>query len=443
MRIADLANKRVVIWGTGREGTAAAHFIRRLLPDLPLVFVDESPLAAAMQPPVAHSRIESGANIATMLDNADVIIKSPGVSLYHPLIQKAKAGSVHVTSLLSLWFAENKAVKTIGITGTKGKSTTSALIAHMLQKLGHSCTLAGNSGIPVTTIAADNEFAVIEISSYQAADFDGHCDIGLVTNLYPEHIDWHKSLDTYFRDKLRVLQQAHVRIGNAAMLNQMQHYSALTDISVFNAPETLHVEGADIFDGRHLLGSTGNAHLRRAHNLVNLCAALTVIKQLGMDMSAALQAAVDFEGLPHRQHELGIKNGVLYVDDSISTTPQSAIAAMECYHGKPVSLIVGGYDRGIDYTPLATYLAEHAACNVICIGDSGKRIAASLKQHMNISLHMADGMREAVKLAEQHTPAGGVVLLSPAAPSFGMFKDYIERGHAFAAAYGFTSGEFS
>jgi UDP-N-acetylmuramoylalanine--D-glutamate ligase len=172
-----------------------------------------------------------------------------------------------------------------------------------------------------------------------------------------------------------------------------------------------------------------------------LCAALTVAKRLGLDLGAALAAAEDFLGLPHRQQEIGEIDGVLYVDDSISTAPQSTLAALAVYAGREVTVIVGGYDRGVDYGALLERLANGAARAVVCLGDSGRRIHAELRVRNPrlADLVAVPAMAEAVTAAKLMTRNGGVVLLSPAAPSYGQYRDFAERGRDFAAKAGFIA----
>jgi UDP-N-acetylmuramoylalanine--D-glutamate ligase len=174
-----------------------------------------------------------------------------------------------------------------------------------------------------------------------------------------------------------------------------------------------------------------NDYLSRPHNLANVAIVLEIVKALGFDRAAAIATMTDFEGLPHRQQELGTIEGILYVDDSIATTPQAAMAAMEVYKGKAITLIAGGYDRGVDYAPLVDYIRKNAIPAVVGLGPSGERILKEIKGEA------AADMADAVKRAKGLTPAGGVILLSPAAPSFGLFKNYIERGEAFARESGF------
>ena len=429
MRAAELQGKKVVIWGMGREGRAAADFIHTIQSDAKISFVDENANAEIVDGyPATRGKIEAA------LDSADTIIKSPGVSLYHPLIAKLKSKGTPITSLLNLWFTQPRKAKTIGITGTKGKSTTTALLAHVLKALGKKATAVGNIGVPV--IEADGnalDYVAIEVSSYQAADFSGACDIGILTSLYPEHLDWHKSADAYFRDKLNLLVHSKIKIINAEATHTAQENIPGADLILFNDPEYFYERNGIIYERDHPIGEIKNRHLARHHNLVNICAVLTAIRQLGLDPVAALRAMENFEGLPHRQQELGEKNGVLFVDDSISTTPYSAIAAMEAYADRPITLIAGGYDRGVDYAPLTDYILGKKIHAVVCIGAVGKRIFEALQKGRAANIQSAATFKEAVEWAKIHTPREGVVLLSPAAPSYDMFRDFIERGMKFAA----------
>lgn len=437
MKIADLADKNVVIWGTGREGQAAAALLRDRLPDLPLTFVDENGALDISSP---FGTVVTGADrIAATLARADVVIKSPGVSLYHPLIVGLKEKGVHVTSLLNLWCAEPRQAKLICVTGTKGKSTTSSLIAHMLGGLGKKALLLGNIGQAVgTQDDKDAEYIILEMSSYQSADFTQSADIAVLTSLYPEHLDWHRTLAQYYRDKVNMLRVAKTRVINTSCLSLMQEYGlAATPFLEANTETGIHVRGGQIFNGQTALPDVQNPYVQRAHNLVNLCMALTVLDQLGFDVAEAIATLGDFNALPHRQQELGVRGDILYVDDSISTTPQSAIAAMEAYRHAPITLIAGGHDRGIDYAPLVSYIKAQSIHAVVCMGPSGARIFDALHAQETAPIFKAASMAEAVAWAQQNTPPQGTILLSPAAPSYGLFKDFTARGQAFAEACGF------
>lgn len=436
MRVRDLNGRNVVIWGTGREGRAAAAFLRKGLPSVSLTFIDESDGPGTLDSFPVCRTLDA---ITAALDKAEVLIKSPGVSLYHLLVQKLKAKDTPVTSLLSLWLAEPRSATVIGITGTKGKSTTAALLTHTLNALGQPAVLAGNIGVPVTEAPADNAaFIVTEVSSYQAADMEGEFALGVLTSLFPEHLNWHKSLEAYYRDKTNLLRHSRILVVNADALPALQSLElAPVKPLLFNDASGFHAKDGTIYEGTKAVGAPANRHLARPYNLSNVNAVLTVLKQLGFDATEALSKMEDFQGLPHRQQELGEKDGILYVDDSISTTPQSAIAALESYVGKPVTLIAGGYDRGIDYRPLTDYITAKNVNAIVCMGPSGDRIFDLLNTAGYANILKAATMEDAVTLARQRTPKDGVILLSPAAPSYGLFRDFEERGKCFATESGF------
>jgi UDP-N-acetylmuramoylalanine--D-glutamate ligase len=450
MVAADIGTQRVAVWGLGREGRAAIRFLRQRHPSLPLLVLDDG---YGPPPDGLGSGIEYAFGvdrIAGALANIDIIVKSPGVSLYRREIQAARAAGTQVTSLLNLWFAERLDLTTICVTGTKGKSTTASLIAHMLAGLGRRVALVGNIGIPITAIDnATADIAVIEVSSYQAADFDGVCDIAVLTSLYPEHIDWHLSVENYYLDKINLLNHSRRRIIHRAAAEIFERFAtgppARQDF--FEHERRIHCCSTEILDDAAAIGQVRNPYLARPHNRSNLCAALTVAKSLNLDPTAALEAASGFRGLPHRQQELGEIGGVLFVDDSISTIPESTLAALAVYAGRDITVILGGHDRGIDYGKLVEKAVTGAAKAVICLGDSGERIyslaraVATRRDDVACKIRRAQSMGDAVAFARQVTPPGGVVLLSPAAPSYGHYHDYIERGRDFASKVGLPAPE--
>ncbi|MGE3624003.1 MAG: UDP-N-acetylmuramoyl-L-alanine--D-glutamate ligase [Bdellovibrionales bacterium] len=440
MQITEMRGKKVAIWGLGHEGKAAARFIHQVLPDLPLVFIDEAEGPDKIDGLPDGSLVVRGDDaISAALSDIDILVKSPGVSLYHPRIAGLKGRGVKITSLLNLWMAEAHKAVVICVTGTKGKSTTSALLAHTLNALGRRTVLGGNIGVPVAEIDGNNaDFAVIEVSSYQAADFDGTCDIALLTSLRPEHLDWHGGTETYYKDKINLLTRATTKIINHETFETLTgHGIGIQGCLHFNHSGALHMRDGRIYDGTRLLGLPQNTYLARPHNLSNVCGVLTVIKFLGLDLAAALDAMHNFCGLPHRQQELGEKNGILYVNDSIATAPHAAIAAIDVYRSRPLTLIAGGYDRGVDYQPLIESILENKLHAVVCLGPSGKRIHDGIKKLREERVYQAATMQEAMARARAETPKGGVILLSPAAPSYGLFRDFVERGRSFAAEAGF------
>jgi len=414
MHVAELRGRRIAIWGYAREGRAALRFLQERDSALNITVLDDGNVDDAPAPLISGREA-----IAEAIGGFDVVVKSPGISLYDPLVLRSKATGVQFTSLLNLWFADTRSCRTICVTGTKGKSTTTALIAHVLRGVGWRAMAAGNIGVPVTELPRDGlDVAVIEVSSYQAADFFGQCDIVVLTSLFQEHLDWHGSVMAYRRDKLNLLLHARRvminrdalgAVGEVLDLNRLPH-------TTFAVGPALHVN---------------NRYLSRPHNLANVAAALAVMQELGIDQFAALRAMEDFPPLPHRQQEIVEIKGVLYVDDSISTTPEATIAALEVYRDRPVTVIIGGHDRGIDYAPLIERLRAPPRPGLVLMDASGRRIGELLGSGTPV-----DTMDDAVGEARRITPAGGVILLSPAAPSYGRYRSFIERGEDFARCVG-------
>ena len=414
MHVGELRGRRVAIWGFAREGRAALRFLREHNPGMAITVLDDAAPGDADAP-----LISGRASIAAAIGDFDVVVKSPGISLYDPLVAKARADGVRFTSLLNLWFADAPTCRTICVTGTKGKSTTTALIAHILRGVGRNAVAAGNIGVPVMELPRDGlDVAVIEVSSYQAADFCGQCDIAVLTSLHQEHLDWHGSVAVYHRDKLNLLRHARRSLIHREALEAVTAVLDLADLkhATFAACSELHVN---------------NRYLARPHNRSNLAGALAVTRSLGVATADALRAAENFPALPHRQQEIGEVDGVLYVDDSISTTPEATIAALEVYRERAVTVIIGGHDRGIDYAVLVARLKAEPKSGIVLLDASGRRIRDLLGAGT-----AADSMHEAVMLAREITPRGGVILLSPAAPSYGRYRSFVERCKDFARCAG-------
>src|ERR1700731_1515558 len=255
MRVADLGSRRVAIWGLGREGRAAIGLLRKHHPKLPLVLPDDTAEARIPEEYGSNVTFVFGAEgIANVLTDVDVVVKSPGVSLYRDDIQSARKNGVQITSLLNLWFAEAPDLTTIAVTGTKGKSTTASLIAHILARLDRTVALAGNIGVPVTEIS-NADYAVIEVSSYQAADFEGVCDLAVLTSLYPEHAAWPLTFERYIQDKVNLLIRSRCRIVNGAANDAVDAVDPVIAGSparkyLFNVESGIHSKDAEIFDGR-------------------------------------------------------------------------------------------------------------------------------------------------------------------------------------------------
>ena len=450
MRLADLQNKTVAIWGAGRDGESALRCLRARFPQKPLTVLSDQPIAESRRCELAHLtplRFESGDAIATALCHHEVVIKSPGISIYNNSILAAQRQGTVFTSTANLFFAEIKDSQIIAVTGTKGKSTTASIIQHCLLKMGVASEICGNIGKPFLDFlerAAQTKVWVVEFSSYQAADLIPFSKIAVLVNLFPEHTDWHGSLENYFRDKLHMFTPL---TDKATILNfrdeRTRHFTAgWPNVSYFESPDTIHVRGDEIFRSDKSLGPVQAKNLQGRHNLANLCAALTALEAAGFDAQRCLKTLVDFQGLPHRQMLVGTRNGLTFIDDSISTTPESTLAAIERYHDASLTLLLGGHDRKQDYHQLADNICSRNIPLVITLPNNGDRIAAAInaakeKYQTGPDVVAATDFSSAVSEAIRMTPSGGMVLLSPAAPSYGTFENYVERGKTFQRLVGF------
>lgn len=383
MKWSEFECKKVGIWGMGREGQSAFNALKLHVPSADLIEINEENLKD--------------------LYNCQVVIKSPGVCLYRPEIEKAKSEGIIFTSGTNVYMSnKNPNTKVICITGTKGKSTTSSLLAHTLKSLNKSVCLGGNIGKPLLDFVDENtEFMVAETSSYQCADFIGKPELGIMVALYSAHLPWHGTLERYHADKMNMIHQAKKTIDIRALS--------------FSAQDNYFCEGDQ------KLFPLSSLPLFGEHNAKNACVVLQAIKELGLDSADCEKAFQTFTPLPHRLQKVAEKNGVLYINDSIATLPEPVIAALNTFAGRPITLIVGGWDGGYDYTELDTVIQERKVL-ALALPDTGAKITTPY--------HVAN-MKEAVKLAYEKTPAGGVVLMSPGAPSYNQYKNFEERGADF------------
>ena len=414
-----LNGKKIGIWGMGREGRSAKSILIKHTQKTTLIEISE----------------ENKADIFS----CDVLIKSPGVSFYRPEIQEALKKHILITSGTNLFF-ENKNPQTfvIAVTGTKGKSTTSSLLAHTLKTLGKSVNLGGNIGEPlINFVDQKTDFLVAELSSYQCADLNGHPNIGVITNLYPEHLQWHGTHEQYYQDKLHLINQSEQVILNGND-QRLKKYLSDGDNTSFNTPEAIHVQGEYFYDRHMPLFPLSKLNLLGIHNAENACAVLTVIKLLGLPLLKCAHAFQTFQPLPHRLQILGTKAGLTYVDDSISTTPETAVAALKALDkGQDITLIAGGFDRGQDYTELIRFMAKYKnRFRLVTLPDTGKRLS-ELSQKAGIETSLTSEMPTAVNIAEHITPPHGIILLSPAAPSYNLYQNFEERGNDFKHWAGF------
>jgi UDP-N-acetylmuramoylalanine--D-glutamate ligase len=444
VRLTDLSGRSVAVWGTGREGRAAVTAIARHHPSR-LIAVDDSAnfLSIAWEGELAQlAPLAGGDHAFPALVTADVVVRSPGVPQTHPWMKDLRERGIPVTGGSALWMADH-AAQTIGVTGSKGKSTTSSLISHLLAAVGRPNVFGGNIGVPLLDLPAADLY-VLELSSYQCADLTDSPRVAVVTALFPEHLDAHGGEREYYRDKLNLLRhQPEMIVVNGTDERLRDEIRGLTDANGFppipaGADDSrFRVEDDLVYCSDDQLFPRAALRLKGAHNGRNLCVALAVLDGLGIDVLAQkdeIRAAVEsFEGLPHRLSEIDDPSGLTFVDDTLSTSPYATMHAIDAYAGRSLTVLVGGNDRGLDYAPLRDFLRDRRL-TVIGLPDSGPRILTELADLPGIRTENAEDLPAAVRLSRKLTPPGGVVLLSPGAPSYGQYRNFEHRSEAFLQA---------
>lgn len=423
LRWADLPGRRVGVWGAGVEGGAT---LRRLaaMNMRPSALVDDGPGSAL--------RTDDGGLEALL--RCDVVVKSPGISRYSPAALAVVDSGVSLVGGLGLWLEQEQGRKAVAcITGTKGKSTTTAICGHLLRGLGQRCLLGGNFGQPPWDPDADVDvdYFIIETSSYQATDVTTGPPLVAVTSLSQDHLTWHEGAENYFRDKLSLCRRPGVlEVIAPSEDDELRRRAEELGPAVqwVTVPPTPGWEAVLNLPGEH---NRRNAHVAQA-----------VLQALGApgadDPERLARAARGFQGLASRLRTVGTVAGVRFVDDSLSTNVLPTLVAVETFGLEPLALLVGGHDRGIDYRPLAAgLLSRKGPTLVLGLPDSGARITALLRTETATStttLEVRDctDLDEAVRAGHSWLGGTGVLLLSPAAASFGVHRDYRERADRFA-----------
>jgi UDP-N-acetylmuramoylalanine--D-glutamate ligase len=432
VRFSELAGRRVVVWGHGREGRSVADHLRTIgVPAL----VAEPDLPAGDEDVQygTSGAIQYGAAGREALLTADVVVKSPGVPVTSDLYREVLAAGVGMTSLTDLWVNDN-AARAVAVTGSKGKSTTSALIDHVLRSHGVRSSLRGNIG---TSLLAETEppaeVVVMEVSSYQAQSLTVSPRVCVVTSLFPEHLTWHGSEEAYFADKLNLVAhgpEVVVVPGDSPdVRRRVAEAVSPGATTVETGPGTVRVDDAgDVVwaDGTRV--ASADLPLRGGHQAANIALAALACAQLGVPPAAAAEAIASFSPLPHRMEPVPSGDGRTWIDDSLATAPEAVVASLASLERGPVALIVGGSDRGLDFAPLVTALAQRDDVHLLLVGPTGRRLHEATGTG-----RLFDSFADAVAWARSDANPCPTVLLSPGAPSHDEFASYEQRAAAFRA----------
>jgi UDP-N-acetylmuramoylalanine--D-glutamate ligase len=438
MRLSEVVGLRVAVWGAGREGREA---LRVLAPANDVSLVVDDPDDDARRLAVDAGVPLHPATVEHLLE-VDVIVRSPGVSRYRPELAATRAAGVEDTGLVALWLADRGPAGTIGVTGTKGKSTTSWLCRALLDESGHPAVLAGNIGVPVTTVDPEAPIVVVEVSSYQAADVVTSPVVGVLTSLGEDHLPWHGSVEQYRADKLNLFAHAGLRHLVVESIDPVAVEATADRIErVLTGSGRWHLEGTALVAAaeRVELGEV----LGRPHYALDALLAVTAVESL---LDAPLPAAVisavagGFTGLPARQQLVATHRGVRYIDDALASNPAATLAAVHAFAGgdasahPPFVLILGGADRGVDHADLVAALPRTVTA-VVLLSETGRRLAPPLHElGVRAVLLDTDDVAAAVQAAADLAEPGGVVLFSPAAPTPPSVGTYEHRSARFTDA---------
>jgi UDP-N-acetylmuramoylalanine--D-glutamate ligase len=414
----------VLLYGAGREARSTRGFLKQRSPQTKVfVTVDSGEVDIEGVETIAPADLTE----AVKAGKFATIVKSPGVSRYRPIFAVAREAGIAVTSNLNLWGeVYRQGIKVVAITGTKGKSTTATLLHLMLTHSGLDAGLAGNVGLAPLDIADKHKLVVFELSSYQTADMAFTPDIAGITNLYPEHVDWHRDVDHYYADKLNLIDRdTDFPVG----LGEGAKHNPLVLAAVRDKGRILHELPPFIED--RVTSVVAKSRLKGVHNLDNARLAAKLALAAGGSLDGIVKGVSAFMPLPHRleEHLIG---GKLFIDDSISTTPEATKAALAAYQGQRIALIAGGHERNQDYQELATLLAPRGVTLLVCLPVTGDRLAtATYAAAPQIEVLEAPNLEAAMDALAARQSRFDTVLLSPGAPSYNQFKNFEERGKAF------------
>lgn len=441
-----LENKKILILGFGKEGESSYLFLRKHFPEKKLEIVDKNMNLLTDKPYLLEDinvEVVLGEDYFRDIDYFDIVLKTPGISLKDFDISKFEN---KITSQLEL-LLEFVPCYTIGVTGTKGKSTTSSLIYQMIKEQGKDVMLLGNIGEPIFNDIDDmkkDTILVLELSSHALEFVKKSPNIAILLDIYEEHLDHYSSMEKYVEAKFNVAKfqsENDIFIYNASnkYMQEFNFNCKKSDYAIIEENDELSKtlklksdnyvlinEDRIYFNKTKLFDSKLNMQLKGKHNENNVLFVLTVAKILNLDMEKAKNTIENFKNLEHRMEFVAEINDVKYYNDSIATIPEATINAVDALKNVN-TLLVGGKDRGVELDSLYEYLKKSNIENIICLPKTGEYVYNNLKD-TNKKCYLVKDMPEAVKLAKEITKPNTICLLSPAASSYGYFKNFEERG---------------
>lgn len=442
--IQSLESKKIMILGFGVEGRSNYQFLRRYFPEKPLIVTYNENDFNEVEEFLERDKnliFLVGKEYLDKVDEVDIILKSPGVSFKG---MNTNNFLFKVTSQLEL-FLEYIDCYTIGVTGSKGKSTTSSLICQMLKEQGRETVLLGNIGIPIFDYIEEikqEQIVVLEMSSHGLEYVKKSPNIAILLNVFEEHLDHYDSLNKYIEAKFNIFKyqkQEDIAIYNEDNILMKEYgyqypknsYAITMKLEKKVATHNiLYIQNNKIYHNEQEIYDTTNTRkLKGEHMLNNIMFVLAVSQILKLNIAKTITSINSFKSLEHRMEYVGIYDGVEYYNDSIATIPESTINCVNALE-KVDTLIVGGKDRGVDLTELIRFLNQSQIGTILCLPKTGEAIYKALNKEKRRVIFVQT-LEEAVDNAKQYTKKGHICVLSPAASSYGYFKNFKDRGNQY------------
>lgn len=443
-------NKKIAILWYGREGTSSLHFLLNIgvsPRDITILdWANQIEWLATNLENIAQSlwmypefNIILGETYLDYLKQFDIIIKTPGISLYHPKVFPFRKKITSQAQIFFDWYQG----KIIAISGTKGKSTTATLTYETLKNAGKNVILIGNIGNPVLDYldtynlqSQKEQYAVFEVSSYMLEWLTKKNYISVLLNIYPDHLDRHQWFDNYQKAKFNILYGSEHNVLRYEIIktNELEGEDFKGfNVHIFGKEGEYTYKDGDFFLQQKKIADDKNILLRGEHNMINICAVVWICDIMHIDYKILYTTLATFSGLPHRMENIWIYWWITWIDDAISTTPESTIQAIKTF-GKDIDTIFLWWtDRWYVFDELAKKIVEYKIRNVVLFPDSGKKIFDAIKKNDNgeIKIFQTRDMQEAVKFAYKYTKTGKICLLSTASPSYSIRKNFEEKGNVF------------
>jgi UDP-N-acetylmuramoylalanine--D-glutamate ligase len=425
-------SNKVLVLGLSKSGISAARFLNKNGYE---VYITESKsevnLDQVEELKTLGIKIEYGSHSDEFINGASFAVTSPGIPPHSDIFQRLNKLNIPIISEVELAYRNTK-TPFIAITGTNGKTTTTALVSHILSKQ-FKAPYCGNIGVPPTSLIEDNnEYLVCEISSFQAqttSEFKPF--ISVWTNFTPDHVDWHQGLDNYFKAKAKLFtgeQAPEYAVLNASDKKLLEFSKKCKNVILFDSPEGCGIKGDSIYYKDEKIIELKDCPLVGHHNYQNIMCGIICAKLCGMKNEDIRTQIISFRAPEHRLEKVREMDGITFYNDSKATNPEASIVAIESFNDTDVALILGGRDKNTDLTEMCNAINKHIH-TVLLIGEATERFEKNLKQNGFGNIIKEETMEKAIDKAISLNP--DVVLLSPACASFDMFNSYEHRGEVF------------